>query len=138
MTPLGIDHVALRSFDLEATCAFYGKLLGLPLVEQAGGISQEWGGRSWRLAGFRLPSGALLDFFEVVGTPRPEPQGFLDQVAHVALQVGSRTDLEGWRERLRDHGCAIAEEQDHGDGRHSLYVTDPDGHYLELTCRATR
>jgi catechol 2,3-dioxygenase-like lactoylglutathione lyase family enzyme len=137
-TLLGIDHVALRCFDSKATERFYGELLGLPVVERADGVSQEWEGRAWRLTGFRLPSGALLDFFEVEGTERPASQGTLDTVAHVALAVDTRADLEAWREKLERNGFPILEEQDHGKGRHSLYFADPNGHYTELTCRPKR
>lgn len=137
-TLLGIDHVALRCFDTKATERFYGEILGLPVVERANGVSADWEGRAWRLTGFRLPSGALLDFFEVEGTQRPPSQGFLDTVQHVALAVTSHSDLEAWRVRLEANGCPILEEQDHGAGRRSLYFADPNGHYVELTCRLQR
>lgn len=135
---LGIDHVALACFDLKATERFYGEILGLPVVERADGVSQQWEGRAWRLACFALPSGALLDFFEVEGAERPEPRGYLDTVQHVALAVAARADLEAWRTTLATHGHPVLEEQDHGQGRHSLYFADPNGHYLELTCRPAR
>ena len=137
-TLLGIDHVALRCFDTKATERFYAEILGLPVVERADGVSETWEGRAWRLTGFRLPSGALLDFFEVEGAQRPPSQGYLDTVQHVALAVASRGDLEAWRETLEANGCPILEEQDHGAGRHSLYFADPNGYYVELTCRPTR
>ncbi|HKC51422.1 MAG TPA: VOC family protein [Myxococcota bacterium] len=137
-TLLGIDHVALRCFDTKATERFYGEFLGLPVVERADGMSEEWEGRVWRLTGFRLPSGALLDFFEVEGTQRPPSQGYLDTVQHVALAVATRADLEAWRVKLEGNGFPILEEQDHGEGRHSLYFADPNGHYVELTCRPRR
>jgi glyoxylase I family protein len=135
---LGIDHVALRCFDMKATERFYGELLGLPVVERADGVSDEWDGRAWQLAGFALPSGALLDFFAIEGAERPAPLGYLDTVQHVALAVAARADLEAWRKKLEANGCPILEEQDHGEGRHSLYFADPNGHYVELTCRPAR
>jgi glyoxylase I family protein len=122
---LGIDHVALRCFDLPATERFYGALLGLPVSERAGGAG-------WRLLGFRLPTGAALDFFEMDGAERPAAP---DTVQHVALCVATRAELEAWRKRLEAAGSPILEEQDHGGGRHSIYFADPNGHYLELTCR---
>jgi catechol 2,3-dioxygenase-like lactoylglutathione lyase family enzyme len=136
-TLLGIDHVALRALDLAATEHFYGEILGLPVVDKAEGVSPEWDDHPWRLRCFALPSGALLDFFAIDGAPRAPKAGpaWLETVAHVALGVRSRTDLETWRRRLEAHGFPILEEQDHGEGRHSLYVRDPNGHYLELTCR---
>jgi glyoxylase I family protein len=134
-TLLGIDHVALRTFDTAATERFWGELLGLPVAERIGGVSEEWDGRRWRLTGFVLPSGAQLDFFEVEGTPRPPSHGVLDTVQHVALTVTSRAALEDWRKTLESRGFPVLEEQDHGGGRHSLYFADPNGHYLELTCR---
>jgi catechol 2,3-dioxygenase-like lactoylglutathione lyase family enzyme len=136
-TLLGIDHVALRALDLAATEQFYGEILGLPVVGRAEGVSPEWDDHPWRLRAFALPSGAQLDFFEIDGAPRaPRPgPAWLETVAHCALGVRSRADLEDWRKRLEENGFPILEEQDHGGGRHSLYVRDPNGHYLELTCR---
>lgn len=136
-TLLGIDHVALRALDLAATERFYGEILGLPVVEEMEGVSREWDDHPWAMRIFALPSGGGLDFFAVEGAPRPpalRPR-WLDTIAHVALGVPSRAELEGWRKRLEEHGFPILEEQDHGEGRHSLYVRDPNGHYLELTCR---
>ena len=135
-TLLGIDHVALRALDLPATERFYGEILGLPVVDKAEGVSPEWDDHPWRMRVFALPSGALLDFFEIDGAPRPvvEP-AWLATVAHVALGVRSRADLETWRKRLEAHGFPILEEQDHGGGRHSVYLRDPNGHCVELTCR---
>jgi catechol 2,3-dioxygenase-like lactoylglutathione lyase family enzyme len=136
-TLLGIDHVALRALDLAATERFYGEILGLPVVDEAEGVSPEWDDHPWRLRGFALPSGAALDFFEIQAAPGPAKVGpaWLENVAHVALGVPTRAELEAWRKRLEEHGVAILEEQDHGGGRHSLYVRDPNGHYLELTSR---
>lgn len=132
-TLLGIDHVALRCFDSNATERFYGELLGLPVVERAGGASPEWDGRAWRLTGFQLPSGALLDFFEIEGAARPTSR---DTVQHVALAVRTREDLERWRKKLEASDCPVLEEQSHSEGRHSYYFADPNGHYLELTWRS--
>ncbi len=135
-TLLGIDHVALRALDLAATERFYGEILGLPVVGKMEGVSPEWDDHPWAMRIFALPSGGGLDFFAIEGAPQPqrEPR-WLDTVAHVASACDSRTDLEAWRKRLEAHGFAILEEQDHGGGRHSMYVRDPNGHYLELTCR---
>lgn len=137
-TLLGIDHVALRALDMAATERFYGEILGLPVVDKAEGVSREWDNHPWRMRIFALPSGALLDFFAIDGAPRPvkaEP-AWLETVAHFALGVRSRPDLETWRKRLEAHGFPVLEEHDHGGGRHSIYVRDPNGHYLELTCRS--
>jgi catechol 2,3-dioxygenase-like lactoylglutathione lyase family enzyme len=137
-TLLGIDHVALRCFDSNRTERFYGEILGLPVVERAGGKSELWDGRTWRLTGFQLPSGELLDFFEVVGTERPPSQGYLDTVQHVAIRVRTREDLELVREKLEASDCPVLEEQSHSEGRRSYYFADPNGHYLELTWRPNR
>jgi catechol 2,3-dioxygenase-like lactoylglutathione lyase family enzyme len=137
-TPLGIDHVALACSDSKGTERFYGELLGLPIVASAEGVSEDWENRPWKVTCFALPSGAQLDFFRVEGFAPARQAGWRATVSHVALAVESRAALEKWRARLAEFGVAIAEEQDHGGGRHSLYVFDPNGHYLELTCRPER
>lgn len=134
-TLLGIDHVALVAWDLPATERFYGEVLGLPITQRMGGVSKEWDGRAWQMRIFQLPDGGGLDFFAVEGAERPEPRGWLDTIAHVAIGVPTRADLEAWRKKLELHGHPVLEEQDHGEGRHSLYFADPNGYFLELTCR---
>ena len=135
---LGIDHVALRALDMAATEWFYGEVLGLPVVEKAEGVSPEWDDHPWRMRGFGLPSGAVLDFFEIAGAPEPDrgKPAWLETVAHFAIGVATRGDLEALRKRFKKNGVPILEEQDHGGGRHSLYVRDPSRHFVELTCRS--
>jgi catechol 2,3-dioxygenase len=137
-TALGIDHVALQSFDLGASARFYGEILGLGVLERGDGTSSEWGG-AWRFLSFELARGGELTLFELASAERPAARGALDAVAHVALRVGSRAELESLRKRLESHGVAIEEELEHDGGRrHSLYVFDPDHNYVELTCRSGR
>jgi catechol 2,3-dioxygenase-like lactoylglutathione lyase family enzyme len=133
--PSRIDHVALECFDLARTEAFYGELLGLELRERASGTSADWGGAAWTLLAFALPAGGALDFFAIDGRRPAERDRAFAPVAHVALAVESRAELEALRARLVARGVAIPEEHDHGPDRRSLYCFDPNGHYLELTHR---
>jgi catechol 2,3-dioxygenase-like lactoylglutathione lyase family enzyme len=130
MTPLGLDHLALHCSDPAGTARFYGELLGLPVALKLSGVSEEWGGRAWSLTGYALPDGSELDFFAVAGHAPARLEGWRATVNHFALRIDS---LDKWRARLAEFGVAIAEEQDHGD-HDSVYVFDPNGHYLELVC----
>ena len=147
---LRIDHVALPCFDREATEAFYGKGLGLPLAASGSDTSPVWGNRRFRYLAFALPGGTLLDFFALDGLARPEPDGVRPEpdvvrpepdvlpvgVRHLALGVSSRAELEVFRARLAAAGVWVSEPVEHQGGRLSYYCFDPNGHQLELTHRA--
>ena len=45
MTALRLDHVAIPIRDADATAAFYGGVLGPPLINALTGA--DWGGREW-------------------------------------------------------------------------------------------
>jgi catechol 2,3-dioxygenase-like lactoylglutathione lyase family enzyme len=106
-TLLGIDHVALRALDMAATEWFYGEVLGLPVVDKAEGVSPEWDGHPWRMRVFGLPGGSVLDFFEIAGAPEPAraKPPWLETVAHFAIAVAKRADLEVCRKRFKELTC---------------------------------
>ncbi|MEB3303701.1 MAG: VOC family protein [Cyanobacteriota bacterium] len=145
---LGIDHSAIGVSDSEASCRFYGGLLGLRL----GGDGINHGpeqdhldglpGARVRITSHRCPEGAGMECLDyrvpAGGRPMPPDQGPQD-AAHwqVRLQVA---DLAGMAARASDWGGRLvgAGPVDLGEqaaligGRRALQLADPDGHHLQL------
>jgi len=130
---LNLDHVVFPVWDAEASLAFYGETLGLPLVGAITG--DDWGGKPWLMMAFALGEGRELVLVALRGASRPPPDGLAPDVRHYAFAVASRADQEGWRTKLDGAGVAVREE-DHGD-QPSLYFEDPNGVVLEITTPAT-
>jgi catechol 2,3-dioxygenase-like lactoylglutathione lyase family enzyme len=110
----GIDHVALRVADQEASKAWYRDVLGLRRA-----FAEEWGD---------TPAVMMAKDSGFALFKARDPGGLL--VSHVALRV-DRENFEAAQAQLRSRGISF-EFQDHG-ASHSIYFEDPDGLRLELT-----
>ncbi len=138
--PTRLHHTAYVSRDLERTRAFYEDLIGLPLVATWRESDELFGEvRTYCHCFFELEDGSALAFFQFV-SPRDQalfgPELPSSPFVHVALTVdaatqaavAARLDAAGYREPqtyVLEHGYC-----------RSLYVKDPDGMIVELTCDA--
>ncbi len=116
-----IDHLAISVRDIERSAAWYCDVLGLerrPVPEWGDEPTMVCAGDTC-IALFRAPAGAA------------SPPG-RDAVAmrHIAFRV-DRLNFERAREAFERMGID-ARFADHGIA-HSLYVSDPDGHAVEIT-----
>jgi catechol 2,3-dioxygenase len=123
-----IGHVHLRGSDLRRATDFYHDVLGFDInlygpddfgaeivLLSAGGYHHQIGLNTWRSAG---------------GTPPPEGHTGL---YHVAILYPDRRELAKAVKRVLDHGCTLTgSEYDSMSER--VYLDDPDGNGLELTC----
>jgi catechol 2,3-dioxygenase-like lactoylglutathione lyase family enzyme len=116
---VGIDHVVLKVADVERSVAWYRDLLGL-VPERL----EEWRRKEVPFVSLRVDDTTLIDLLEV------PPDGV--NVDHVALLV-EPVDLDA----LAASGTFDVQMGPadlfgaQGDGR-GVYVTDPDGHRVEL------
>jgi catechol 2,3-dioxygenase-like lactoylglutathione lyase family enzyme len=114
----GVSELVLEVADLEVSEAFYAGVLGLPVVDR-------WPAREaiWVMAGERTRIGLWRP---QVGLAGGQPGAHVHFAMHLAAE-----HVDAARERLRQHGCDVQEISFEGAGQ-SLYVTDPDGHVVEL------
>lgn len=114
----GVSELVLEVQDLEAAEGFYAGVLGLPVVER-------WAGREaiWVMAGDRTRIGLWRPQVGLAG-------GRGGRHVHFAMHV-EEADYDHAVARLRDRGAEIEEREFQGAGR-AVYVTDPDGHVVEL------
>jgi catechol 2,3-dioxygenase-like lactoylglutathione lyase family enzyme len=115
----GVNELALEVVDLDEAVRFYTEVLGLPEVER-------WDHRDvvWVMAGDRTRIGLWRPQVGLAG-------GRGGVHVHYAMHLPEEA-YEAAVERLRGHGLEVQEEVfEEGRGR-AVYVTDPDGHVVEL------
>jgi catechol 2,3-dioxygenase-like lactoylglutathione lyase family enzyme len=116
----GVSELVLEVEDLEVAERFYGEVLGLPVVER-------WERREavWVMAGERTRIGLWRPQVGLAG-------GRGGVHVHFAMHLPEE-HYEAAVERLRAHG--LEPEEAHFDSEppsRAAYVTDPDGHVVEL------
>ena len=121
-----LHHLELYVPDLERSMRFWGWLL----LELGYDAAQEWDeGCSYR-----------LDDTTVVFVQAPAGAGELDRRApglnHLAFQVASRDEVDGFTAALRARGVRVLYEDRHpyagGPDHYAVFVEDPDGLKVEL------
>lgn len=116
----GVSELVLEVVDLDAAERFYGEVLGLPVVER-------WEQREavWVMAGERTRIGLWRPQVGLAG-------GRGGVHVHYALHL-AEGDYDAALERLRSHGYEPHEERfGMREASRAAYVTDPDGHVVEL------
>ncbi|MGP3696664.1 VOC family protein [Rhodobacter sp. NSM] len=124
---LGTLESALYTDDLAAAEAFYGGLIGLPVLTRAGD----------RHIFFRVGEGVLLVFnrCETVkpsnNTALPVPPHGTSGQGHYCFAVPPET-LDLWRQRMEGAGVEIEADFHWPNGARSVYVRDPAGNSIEF------
>lgn len=129
-----LHHVVFRCFDAEETRRYYEEFLGfefcaaIPSTVDVNGKKLE----CLQIL-FRMSNGDFFSFYDVPDDIRPElfePVSPMD--AHFAMKVSSEAEWNRWTERLADAGIKYLGPLDH-DFIRSVYFTDPNGVWLEIT-----
>jgi catechol 2,3-dioxygenase-like lactoylglutathione lyase family enzyme len=127
MRPDSILEAAVYAKDLVAAEAYYGGILGLPVIGKVAG----------RHVFFRVGQAVLL-VFNPDATAIPSTNPALPVPVHGAQGQGhvcfaaKREEIAAWRERLTGAGVPIEVEFDWPNGARSLYVRDPAGNSVEF------
>ena len=131
--PTRLHHNAFVSKDLEATRHFYEDILGFPLTATWTEVEELLGEeREYAHVFFSLADGSALSFFQFADPADNEQFGSktASPFVHLALAVDEETHQAiAWK--LESNGIPVT-EINHGYCR-SLYVTDPNGLFLEFT-----
>ncbi len=117
-----IDHVALTVREVEQSVAWYQEVLGLERRYE-----EAWGSYP---AVVCAGTTCLALFPAATAKPGPPPDRDTIAMRHVAFRV-DRANFERAQGRFRELGIDF-EFEDHAIS-HSVYVSDPDGHQLEIT-----
>lgn len=117
MRILELNHVALHVADLKTSSEFYGGVLGLsPLPRPAFTFPGLW---------FAIAGGQEL---HLIGR-RAQPVNSQSRGNHFAIRVA---DIKEAEERLRSSCLPFQGPMRRPDGAVQIFVTDPDGHFVEL------
>jgi len=114
---LGVAHIALKTNDLAAARAFYGKYLG---YEEAFSLSLPGGGIEMTF--FKVND---RQYIEVLPGLKDETE---DRLSHIAFET---TNAEQMRAYLASRGVP-ATLRTLPDGNASVVIRDPDGHTVEF------
>lgn len=129
-TPMRLDHGALLVADEQRAREFYVGGLGLTEIARPAnfdfpGLWVAVGDQQLHIIGEAEP-----------GRARDVHTGYRDDelargyATHVALEVA---DFDGYLAGLSERGIPLAGgPRDRGDGVQQAYVTDPDGHVIEI------
>jgi catechol 2,3-dioxygenase-like lactoylglutathione lyase family enzyme len=135
-----VHHAAYRCRDAAQTRRFYQDLLGLPLkvalvFDHVSGTEQK---REYMHLFFQLGDGNFIAFFDEPDRATPahfERKDSFDQ--HIALEAESEEAMLAWQQRIIAAGRKCLGPIDH-DFVRSVYMYDPNGIQVEITCRAPR
>ncbi len=116
-----LNHVAIHVENVERSCEFYERVLELkPIPRPAFDFPGAW---------YRLGAAQEL---HLIGE-RDQPVHADTRGNHYALMID---DMNAWEAHLRKLGVDYYERRTRPDGAYQIYVTDPDGHCIEL-CTAS-
>lgn len=117
MKILELNHVAIHVRDVARSCEFYSHVLRLETMPRpAFDFPGAW---------FRLGTQQEL---HLIGRPN-ELIETRSRNNHFALQVD---DINAWEAHLEKLGVTFRPPKPRPDGAMQIFVTDPDGHYIEL------
>ena len=137
-----IHHAAYRCVDAEQTRWFYEDLLGLTLAaafEEDIDFGENLGrNRHFLHIFFEMADGNYIAFFDEPGISKPEHFGRKDSFdMHLAFETESLDSLREWQDYLNAAGKTCLGPIVHGFV-HSVYMYDPNGIQVEITCRTDK
>ena len=123
-----MDHIVLRTRDVEGSLRFYTEVLGL-----APERVEQWRAGEVRFPSARLNADTIIDFFASDNLPAGKDDARNQD--HFCMVI-DRTDMEELKGRFEGIGVEIQAGPgkrwgSHGDGI-SLYIYDPDYNVVEL------
>jgi catechol 2,3-dioxygenase-like lactoylglutathione lyase family enzyme len=123
MTIKAVVETAIYVDDLNATEAFYGTIMGLPIIGKEPG----------RHVFFQVGEATVLLAFLADATLKGDqlPRHGTTGPGHFALGVDTEAFC-AWRNLLQGHSVAIEKEVEWPRGGRSIYFRDPAGNSVEL------
>ena len=118
-----LNHIALHVEDIERSCDFYERLIGLePIARPAFDFPGAW---------YRLGDHQEL---HLIAGQEQEPQ-VRSGANHYALLVADMDEAESY---LSARGVEFSARRTRPDGAFQIYLRDPDGHTIEICTEPPR
>ncbi|MBC8112231.1 MAG: VOC family protein [Verrucomicrobia bacterium] len=112
-----LEHIAIQVADVEKSKEFYTKVLGLVLLPRP---DFDFAGAWFALGSFQQ--------LHLIGN-RTEPVIAGSRSNHFALKV---SDLDAFETHFKENGINFKPKKQRPDGIWQVFLTDPDGHCIEL------
>jgi lactoylglutathione lyase len=128
---LKIEHVAIWTNKLETLRAFYERYFGAKSSSRYRNEKKNF--ESYFLT---FESGSRLELMSMPGIIEKNGESLaqFSGLAHFAISVGSKAQVDLMTEQFRKDGLAIiGEPRITGDGYYESVVLDPDGNRIEIT-----
>ena len=123
-----IEHIAIWVRDLEKMKYFYTRYFDLTSNDKYFNPRKHFS--SYFLS---FPSGARIELMhspDIVDSQSLESMG----IAHLAISVGSKENVDELTNRLKGDGHRIVgEPRTTGDGYYESVISDPEGNLIEIT-----
>ncbi|MFT5496490.1 MAG: catechol 2,3-dioxygenase-like lactoylglutathione lyase family enzyme [Kiritimatiellia bacterium] len=113
-----LNHVALLVADLDASCHFYGTILGLSTKARP----------AFDFPGAWFALGPVSELHLIAG--REAGVASHSRGSHIAFEVEG---VEAARAQLEAAGVDFVGPKARPDGAQQIFVVDPDGYYVELS-----
>ncbi len=130
-TAMKIEHLAIWVNDIEAMKAFYVTYFGMACNDKYTNPKKQFESYFLSLA----DGAARIELMRRPGIlPNTGHNNTAIGLAHFAIALASKEEVNALTERLRADGYTIASEpRTTGDGYYESAVLDPEGNYVEIT-----
>lgn len=132
----GVHHIAFNVKNMEASCYFYGQILGL---HQLTGVEVPKTlvklVQAGKVANFKTPDGTILDLFyePELNPPDIDPDIQFTRANHLAFDVAPQL-FDDVLTTLQQNGITILGEPVTRPTGRGVYFYDPDGFMIEIRC----
>lgn len=125
-----IDHIAIWAGDIELLRKFYVQYFNMSCNDKY--INPKKNFSSYFLS-FE-DGGARIEIMNIPDKDVPSSRGDLQGLAHFAISVGSKENVDSMAKRLEEDGFTIlSNPRTTGDGYYECSIADPEGNYVEIT-----
>lgn len=125
-----IDHIAIWAEDIELLRKFYMRYFNMNCNDMYVNPNKNF---SSYFLSFENGS-ARIEIMNIPGKDAPASRGDLKGLAHFAISVGSKENVDDMAARFKEDGFTIlSAPRTTGDGYYECAISDPEGNYVEIT-----
>lgn len=125
-----IDHIAIWAEDIELLRKFYMLYFNMSCNDKYVNPNKNF---SSYFLSFD-DGGTRIEIMNIPGKDAPTSRGDLNGLAHFAISVGSKENVDNMAKRFKEDGITIlSQPRTTGDGYYECAIADPEGNYVEIT-----